>query len=124
MNPGVVLVGSRPHLTGGHTRPLIFSKRSGRFVGQRLIVASLEQNTNLIGQPSLTMFRRQAAWRGFDARFAGHLDFEMWCHLLEHGDFFYLAEDLATWRVHQNQLTARHEKNGSVQHEQLALMET
>lgn len=122
-NPSVVLVGCRQHLTGAKSRPLIFSNRSGRFDGKRMIVASLEQNTNLIGQPSLTMFRRRAAQRGFDPRFTGHLDFEMWCCLLEQGDFFYLAEDLATWRVHGNQQTARHEKHRIAEHEHLLFMQ-
>jgi glycosyltransferase involved in cell wall biosynthesis len=123
-HPGVSLVGSRQHLIGAASRPAIFSNRSGGFDGRQMIVTCLEQNTNLIGQPTLTLFRRSAARRGFDDRFVGHLDYEMWCHLLEQGDFFYLAEDLATWRVHENQQTARQEKTGSAHHEHLMFMET
>ena len=106
-NPTAVLVGSQPHLTGAKSPPLIFSKKSHRYDGKKTIIACFEQNNNLIGQPTLTLFRKSAAQRGFDERFTGHMDFEMWCYLLEQGDFFYLAEPLATWRVHQNHQTAR-----------------
>jgi glycosyltransferase involved in cell wall biosynthesis len=121
-NPSAVLVGCQQHLTGVKSRPTILSQKSGVYDGRQMIVASLENNTNLIGQPTLTLFRRSAARRGFDDRFVGHLDFEMWCHLLEQGDFFYLAETLATWRVHETQQTARNMTNGSSHHEHLLLM--
>jgi glycosyltransferase involved in cell wall biosynthesis len=122
-HPTAVLVGCRQHLTGAKTRPYIFSQISGVYDGRQMVVASLEQNTNLIGQPTLTLFRRGAARRGFDPRFTGHLDFEMWCHLLEQGDFAYLAADLATWRVHAAQQTARLERTGSARNEQLLFVE-
>ena len=123
-NPSAVLAGCRQHLTGAKSRPTILSQKSGTYDGRRMIVASLEQNTNLIGQPTLTMFRRSAAKRGFDDRFVGHLDFEMWCHLLEQGDFFYLAETLATWRIHETQQTARHMTNSPSHREHLTFVET
>ncbi len=123
-NPSAVMAGCRQHLTGTKSRPLMFSKKSGLFDGRRLIVTSLEQNGNLPGQPTLILFRRNAAKRGFDERFVGLWDFEMWCHLLENGDFFYIAEALATWRVHQSQQTAKQGKTGEAKHEQLQFIET
>ena len=123
-NPSVVLAGCRQHLTGAKSRPTIFSQNSGVYDGRRIIVASFEQNTNLIGQPTLTLFRRNAAKRGFDERFIGHLDFEMWCHLLEQGDFYFLAEVLATWRIHESQQTARPVTNGFSRDEQLLFVRT
>lgn len=105
-HPSVVLVGCEQHLTDTAKLPTIFSTNSGAFDGQQIMIQCWERNTNLVGQPSLTMFRRAAAGRGFDLRFEGHLDYEMWFHLLEQGDFYYLAEPLATWRVHQKQKTA------------------
>ena len=87
-NPAVVLVSSQPHLTGTKSQPLFFSKKSGRYDGKKTIIACFEKNNNLIGQPTLTLFRKSAAPRGFNERFTGHMDFEMWCHLLEQGDFF------------------------------------
>jgi glycosyltransferase involved in cell wall biosynthesis len=106
-HPGASLAACRQHLTGTRKRAARYHPHSGCFEGRKVIVASLEQNTNLIGQPALTLFRRKQAQRGFDERFTGFMDFEMWCHLLEQGDFVYLAEELASWRVHEDQQTAR-----------------
>jgi glycosyltransferase involved in cell wall biosynthesis len=122
-HPGASLAGSRQQLTGASSRPLIFSEREGCFDGKKMIVASLEQNTNLMGQPTLTLFRRQQAQRGFDERFTGFMDFEMWCHLLEQGDFVYLPEALASWRVHEQQQTARITANPEPDWEHLRFME-
>jgi glycosyltransferase involved in cell wall biosynthesis len=122
-NPATVLVGSQPHLTGAKSSPLNFFKNSGDYDGKKTIIVCFEHNNNLIGQPTLTLFRKNSAQRGFDERFTGHMDFEMWCHLLEQGDFFYLAEPLATWRVHQNHQTARARASGATDHEALLLME-
>jgi hypothetical protein len=121
-NPSAMLAGSEQHVTGGKSRPMIFSKISGLYDGRQMIITCLEQNGNLIGQPILTLFRRDAAQGGFDDRFVGHLDIDMWFHLLEQGDFFYVAEALGTWRVHETQQTARHEKSGAAHHEQMLLL--
>ena len=122
-HPQASLAGSRQHLTGTSSPPTIFSKRAGCFNGRQMIVTCLEQNTNLIGQPTLTLFRRRHAQRGFDERFTGFMDFEMWCHLLEQGDYAYLAEPLATWRVHQHHQTARAVTTKVSDHEHLQFME-
>ncbi len=122
-HPHAALAGCRQQLTGTNKRPTIFSERGGCFDGRKMIVASLEQNTNLIGQPTLTMFRRQQAQRGFDERFTGFMDFEMWCHLLEQGDFVYLPEALAAWRVHEHHQTARITANPERDLEHLRFME-
>lgn len=123
-HPSAILAGCRQHLTGTDARPVCFFHRSGIYAGRKIIVACLEQNVNLLGQPTLTLFRRSVARRGFDTRFVGHLDYEMWCHLLEQGDFYYLAEPLATWRVHADQQTARHQTSGQARHEHLTFVET
>jgi glycosyltransferase involved in cell wall biosynthesis len=122
-NPSAVLAGSQQHVTGTKARPRILLKKSGVYDGRRLIIACFEHNTNFIGQPILTMFRRSAAGRGFDHRFIGNQDYEMWCYLLEQGDFVYLAEVLATWRVHQTQQTAQNQKSKSREDEHLAFLE-
>jgi len=122
-HPSASLAASRQHLTGTKSRPTIFSERSGCYDGRQMIVSSLEQNTNLIGQPTLTLFRRRQASRGFDERFTGFMDFEMWCHLLEQGDFAYLAEPLASWRAHEHHQTARARADKSSDMEHLRFME-
>lgn len=122
-NPAATLAGSRQHLTGANSRPTIFLERSGGYDGKQMIITCLEQNTNLIGQPTLTLFRRRQAQRGFDERFTGFMDFEMWCHLLEQGDYAYLAEPLATWRAHAHHQTARTRTSGVPDYEHLRFME-
>jgi hypothetical protein len=123
-NPGASLVGSLQHVTGGKCSPKIFSKKSGCYDGRRMIVVCLEENTNLIGQPTLTLFRRLQAQRGFDERYTGQMDYEMWFHLLEQGDYVYLHEPLATWRIHSRQQTQRNRQTGLCDHESLLLLET
>jgi len=123
-HPSAALVGSQMHLTGAKSRPFIFSNQTGLYDGRRMIVSCLERNFNFIGQPTLNLFRKSQAQRGFDERFTSHMDFEMWCHLLEQGDFFYLAEPLATWRVHERQQTARARTSGILDQEQLLLVNT
>ncbi len=123
-NPSAVLAGSQPHLTGSKSKPIILSTHSRLYAGKEMVVTCFERNNNLIGQPTLTLFRKDNARRGFDERFTDSMDFEMWCHLLEQGDFVYQAEPLATWRVHATHQTARTRINGVSDHESLLLMET
>ena len=73
--------------------------------GAATLVRCLERNANLIGEPSLTMFRRAQAARGYDARFIQHLDLEMAFHLLARGRFAFIAEPLCAWRRHTAQQT-------------------
>lgn len=122
-HPGASLAGCLPHLTGTRSRPTLFSNQPGCFDGKKTIITCLEQNANLIGSPSHTMFRRQHAQRGFDERFTGFMDFEMWCHLLEQGDYAYLPEPLASWRVHEHHQTARNRASGVKDYEHLRFME-
>lgn len=122
-NPSAVLAGSQPHLTGAKSRPIILSTQSCLYAGKEMVVTCFARNSNLIGQPTLTLFRKDTARRGFDERFMDGMDFEMWCHLLEQGDFVYQAEPLATWRVHAAHQTARTRAKGVSDHESLLLME-
>lgn len=121
--PNTSLAGCLPHVTGTRSRPTLFSDRPGCFDGKKTIVTCLEQNTNLIGSPSHTMCRRRQAQRGYDERFTGFMDFEMWCHLLEQGGYAYLAEPLASWRVHEHHQTARTRNSGAKDYEHLRFME-
>lgn len=95
-------------------------RRSGVWDGAAALVRCLEQNANLIGEPSLTMFRRESAARGFDERFLNHLDLEMWFHLLTQGRLAYLAEPLCAWRRHPAQQTETGRGTGADEHLWLA----
>jgi glycosyltransferase involved in cell wall biosynthesis len=123
-HPTVVLASSRYHITGKKTPSAVFRFHASLCDGRRMILNCFENNNNLIGPPSLAMFRRVLAQRGFDERFEGGMDFEMWCHLLQQGDYVHLHEPLATWRVHPNQQTAQDRRAGTQDPDPLLLMET
>ena len=108
-NPGVSLVASARQLLDERSRekglwnPL--GLRSRRMDGRRMSVRCLEQNLNLIGEPSAVLFRREDAARGFDSSFRQLVDLEMWLHLLRRGDLMYLKEPLCCFRQHAGQQT-------------------
>jgi glycosyltransferase involved in cell wall biosynthesis len=123
-HPAAALASSRPHLTGKKTPLAPFRFRAGICDGRQMILDCFENNNNLIGPPSLAVFRRSSARRGFDERFGSGMDFEMWCHLLQQGDYVHLPEPLATWRIHASQQTAKSLEAGALDHDPLLLMET
>ncbi len=73
--------------------------------GTKVIRRCLYEARNLIGEPSVVMFRKSQALRGFNPEYAQFVDLEMWFHLLEQGTFAYLAEPLASFREHPGQQT-------------------
>lgn len=74
---------------------------SGRIGGDELLRRCLRHGTNVIGEPGAVLFRRTlgAIVGGFDARYPYVVDFDYWTRLLEHGDAWYDAEALASFRV-------------------------
>ncbi|MBA4149492.1 MAG: glycosyltransferase [Verrucomicrobia bacterium] len=83
-----------------------FAASAGLEDGHALILRSLEQTRNILGEPSASMFRKRFAARGFDPAYRQLVDLEFWFHLLEQGNFFYLAEPLCGFRIHESQQTA------------------
>lgn len=79
--------------------------KAGRLNGWKVIRRCLERPVNLIGEPTLLMFRRALAGRGFDERYRQMVDFEMWIHLLTQGNFGYFSEPLCAFRQHDTQAT-------------------
>lgn len=73
--------------------------------GTAVIRRCLYEARNLIGEPSVVMFRKSQALRGFHRGYAQLVDLEMWFHLLEQGKFAYIAEPLASFREHSGQQT-------------------
>jgi glycosyltransferase involved in cell wall biosynthesis len=96
-------------------------RHTGNRDGKAVIVQCLEQNRNLIGEPTRTLFRLNQAQRGFDGRYRQIGDMEMWFHLLEQGRFAYLAEPLIAYRVHPQQATALDQRTGASVDEHLIL---
>jgi len=72
--------------------------------GRKIILKCMERKSdNDIGCPSVTLFRRRLAIRGFHSEFYYMMDIEMWFHLLEQGDFYWFAEPLGAFRTHSQQ---------------------
>ncbi len=69
------------------------------------LMQHVPQNLNSIGEPSAVLFRKAQATRGFDPAMRQFVDLEMWLHLLQQGDLYYLAEPLCAFRKHPQQQT-------------------
>lgn len=81
------------------------------FSGKRIIKRCLVSGKNLIGEPSCVIFRKSRSDRVFDAKFNQLVDLDMWFHLLERGDFGYLAQPLCSLRKHSGQMTEINKNN-------------
>jgi glycosyltransferase involved in cell wall biosynthesis len=62
---------------------------------------------NYIGEPSVVMFRKEQAQRGFHSGYRQMVDLEMWFYLLLQGDIWCEREPLAAFRHHPEQQTVR-----------------
>jgi glycosyltransferase involved in cell wall biosynthesis len=125
-DPSVSLAASAAQLIDARSQPTrtrFCFRESGVWEGKRMIVHCFEQNANVIGEPSLTMFPRAQAARGFQTQLKQLLDLEMWFHLLEQGSFAYLAEPLCAFRQHPAQQTEVNWHSGACANEGLLLAE-
>ena len=81
---------------------------TGRVVaGRQAIRDCLTAARNYIGEPTVVMFRRQQALRGFDPAYRQMVDLEMWFHLLMQGALWVERQPLAAFRQHQRQQTTK-----------------
>jgi glycosyltransferase involved in cell wall biosynthesis len=83
---------------------------SGFQEGAGVIIRCMQQDRNLVGEPSALLFRRIPAERGFDPTFRQVVDQEMWFHLLQSGGVVYTPEPLCAFRRHPAQQTVVNEK--------------
>lgn len=107
-DPGVSLVVSARNIIDEESRIKRVAShfRDGTVAaGARVIRRCLFEARNLIGEPSVVMFRKTQALRGFHPGYAQLVDLEMWFHLLEQGRFAYLGKPLASFRDHPGQQT-------------------
>jgi glycosyltransferase involved in cell wall biosynthesis len=79
---------------------------AGRQDGRGVIARALWVDRNVIGEPSVVLFRRDAAARGFDPTLRQVVDLEMWFHLLRQGDLVFDPAPLCSFRRHPLQQTA------------------
>ncbi|HWI57800.1 MAG TPA: glycosyltransferase family A protein [Bacillota bacterium] len=125
-DPSVSLVVSASHLIDAQSRSIMVRNHfgtSGARDGKQVIVECLQANANIIGEPSLGLFRKGQATRGFDESLRQLIDLEMWFYLLEQGRLSYLAEPLCAFRQHPAQLTETNRRSGLSAEEDLALLE-
>jgi len=105
--PDVVLVASRRTLVNEALQPRRVAglqTEHGMLDGRSMISHTLF-NGNYIGEPTAVMFRTADAVRGFSADFKRLVDVEMWFHLLEKGNLYYLTVPLVYIRQHESQET-------------------
>lgn len=79
--------------------------------GTHVISRCLSVQRNLVGEPSVVMFRKGQAIRGFNAEYNQLVDLEMWFHLLEQGKYAHIGESLSSFRVHPDQQTKKNVQN-------------
>jgi glycosyltransferase involved in cell wall biosynthesis len=80
--------------------------------GRKIIAECLNENANLIGEPSAVMFRKKDAGSGFEEKYRQIVDIEMWFHLLEKGDLACTREPLCAFRQHARQQSALNDASG------------
>jgi glycosyltransferase involved in cell wall biosynthesis len=84
---------------------------TGIKAGTDVINHCLANQGNLIGEPSVVMFRKCQSARGFNTKYKQIVDLEMWFHLLEQGSFAYINEPLCSFRIHSQQQTSVNAKS-------------
>jgi len=87
---------------------------TGVMAGTDVINRCLASQGNLIGEPSVVMFRKNQADRGFNTKYKQIVDLEMWFHLLEQGHLAYINEPLCSFRRHERQQTKMNAENFSL----------
>jgi glycosyltransferase involved in cell wall biosynthesis len=122
-HPEVSLVSSMSQVLDECSRVIELRKyfESGVMDGRQVIVRCLERLSNLIGEPSVVMFRREQAARGYNEQLRHWLDLDLWFHLLEQGRFAYVAEPLCAFRRHVAQQSEINRHSGVASMENLAL---
>jgi glycosyltransferase involved in cell wall biosynthesis len=124
-NPAVSLAASARHVLSQDSRPIAVwdeLQTAGLHRGHGVIARCLNEDRNLIGEPSAVMFRRTAGLRGFDARWRQLVDLEMWLHLLSSGDLAYIPEPLCAFRLHSGQQSAANRRANVGPEERLQLL--
>ena len=125
-NPAAALVGSASNVIDdqSHLKDRRDFFKAGVWDGKQVIQAGFEAVGNNIGEPSVVMFRKTHAGRGFLNDYQQLWDLEMWYHLLEQGKFVYLAEPLCAFRQHSAQQSNVNRRAGIGPNEMLLLLET
>jgi glycosyltransferase involved in cell wall biosynthesis len=109
--PAVLTVCNRNVIN--HRNEVVLKKRrplaSGLVGGRKLICRSIRRGTNLIGEPAVGLFRRDALKKKemVDPRNPFLSDLSLWSELLRTGDAFVDPECLASFRISENATSAK-----------------
>jgi glycosyltransferase involved in cell wall biosynthesis len=111
-NRGVVLVAAGRDVVDALGRRLLrrrWGPRGGRVAGPSALRRIARRGTNLVGEPSAALFRRDAALRAgsFQAEARYTVDLEFWCRLLLLGDLYVIPDSLSAFRVSTDSWSAR-----------------
>ena len=106
-NPSAVLSASARVIIDEHSKVLQVTDflSAGLHRGREIIARSIAHYGNIVGEPSVVMFRQRDFERGFDPGYQQFVDVEMLLHLLEKGDLAYTSEPLVCFRKHGEQQT-------------------
>ncbi|HAM52020.1 MAG TPA: glycosyl transferase family 2 [Nitrospiraceae bacterium] len=113
-DPDIALVGSARNLIDEQSRVIkVLAHFKGSVVlpGTTVINRCLSEQKNLVGEPSVVMFRKRDAERGFMSQYEQIVDLEMWFYLLEKGKFAFIDEPLSSFRIHSAQQTQKNTKS-------------
>lgn len=83
------------------TRRSYPGRREGCIASSSVMRACIRRGTNLLGEPGAVLFRKSLADKigAFDATNPYVIDLDYWFRLLVHGDAYFCAETLASFRV-------------------------
>ena len=107
-NPSAALAASARYLIGADSKIVELwddFPKPGLHKGTDVICHCLKEDRNLVGEPTVVLFRKRDAVRGFNLRYRQVVDLEFWFHLLENGAFVYTPEPLCCFRKHSTQQT-------------------
>jgi len=79
-------------------------QREGVYPGRDMIPRCLMSGANIIGDPSVVMWRTEAAEKtgNFDPSVVYCTDLEMWLRLLGEGDLYFSTTPVGSYRIHGN----------------------
>jgi glycosyltransferase involved in cell wall biosynthesis len=125
-DPSVALVASSRNVID--SRSVLLSVKSecsvaGKSKGMNIIQDCLLEQRNKIGEPTVVLFRKNMALRGFNTTYRQLVDLEMWFALLEQGDFYFINEPLCSFRVHAAQQTQVNLSQGILPDEAFSLLQ-
>ena len=123
-NPEVALVSSASLIVDAQSRTIALRRefKAGLTRGQDAILRCMAWASNLLGEPTLVMFRRGQSGTGFDERYRQLLDLEFCMRLLEKGQLYYFSEPLSAFRRHEAQATRRNSRNDAIERDQMLLL--